>query len=161
MRVASSFSYRLLPAGNNTPQGPHSYRRDGYIVDWPDHETHPHYINDKLGKAFKSLQAAHREKAPAPNSQDVQVYPMIQGGQFDVREEEETIALLFEHLEGTNGSLLDLTSGYFNLYKPYQKLILEASNMERRVVAASPKVWHFIGVIDRTESRTGQRLLWF
>ena len=36
--------------------------------------------------------------------------------------------------------LLDLTSGYFSLYTPYQNLILNATNLDCRIVASSPKV---------------------
>lgn len=74
--------------------------------------------------------------------------PVIQAGQFDIKEEETTLRQLFEHLQfaykSLNSSsprpLLDLTSGYFGLYKPYQDLILATSNVDTRIVAASPKV---------------------
>jgi len=40
--------------------------------------------------------------------------------------------------------LVDLTSGYFGLYKPYQHLIL-ASDVDTRIVAASPRANGFFG----------------
>ena len=70
------------------------------------------------------------------------VIPVIQAGQFNIREEESVFQLLFRHLGKltTQRPILDLTSGYFSLYKPYQDLILQVPNLDCRIVAASPKV---------------------
>jgi len=35
--------------------------------------------------------------------------------------------------------LVDMTSGYFGLYEPYQQLLLKAANFDCRIVGASPK----------------------
>ena len=58
--------------------------------------------------------------------------------------------MLFHHLSehhnsdsGGNyqydGPLMDLTSGYFGLYKDYRDLVLR-SDLRTRIIAASPKV---------------------
>jgi CDP-diacylglycerol---glycerol-3-phosphate 3-phosphatidyltransferase len=79
---------------------------------------------------------------------DVLVFPVIQAGQFDVREEEQALTMLFSHLsqqdymttdDHYHGPLMDLTSGYFGLYKDYRDLVLQA-NLRCRIIAASPKV---------------------
>lgn len=72
------------------------------------------------------------------------VFPVIQGGQFNIREEEQCLSMLFDHLAKMPASAsfkpsMDLTSGYFGLYKPYQDLILKSS-INCRIIAASPKV---------------------
>lgn len=76
--------------------------------------------------------------------------PIIQGGQFSLREEERALSLLFQefprqsvqlsHQPGIySGPLIDLTSGYFGLYDDYCQLILQSS-VRCRIIAASPKV---------------------
>lgn len=77
---------------------------------------------------------------------DVLVMPVIQAGQFNVREEERCLDMLWKNLAESSsqfspygGPLVDLTSGYFGLYKPYQNLIID-SPVASRILAASPKV---------------------
>jgi hypothetical protein len=87
------------------------------------------------------------DAAPEPfDPQKVLMFPLIQAGQFNIRDEERALKLLFEHLNAVvdpsskNGRpLLDLTSGYFGLYKEYQNLILQSPNVDCRIVASSPK----------------------
>lgn len=74
------------------------------------------------------------------------IFPIIQAGQFGVREEERCLHTLFEHISAeTNPKetdarpLMDITSGYFGLYKPYQDLVLNAP-INTRIICASPKV---------------------
>jgi CDP-diacylglycerol--glycerol-3-phosphate 3-phosphatidyltransferase len=77
------------------------------------------------------------------DSTKVTLFPLIQAGQFNIRDEETTLKMLFEHLDAQSKGarpLLDLTSGYFGLYKEYRNLILRSSNVDCRIVAASPKV---------------------
>ena len=79
---------------------------------------------------------------------DVLIFPIIQAGQFGIREEERALSMLFSHLsqqhsrkddQHDDGPLMDLTSGYFGLYKDYRELVLQA-NLRCRILAASPKV---------------------
>lgn len=139
----SAFSYRLLPSDDPSfPLGPHSYRQEDYNVIWDQPDEHPHTINESFQAALSSFQTAARISGPHGFDENrVGIFPIIQGGQFNIREEESILNLLFDHLRGVQARpLLDLTSGYFNLYKPYQNLILRASNVTTRIVAASPKV---------------------
>jgi len=83
---------------------------------------------------------------------DVLVLPVIQAGQFNIREEEHCLDLLFSKLGNShqatspvyNGPLVDLTSGYFGLYKPYQELLIR-SPLACRVLVAGPKANGFYG----------------
>jgi CDP-diacylglycerol--glycerol-3-phosphate 3-phosphatidyltransferase len=81
---------------------------------------------------------------------EVLVFPIIQAGQFGVREEERVLSMLFhllsERHDGNkrrdghyDGPLLDLTSGYFGLYKDYRDSVLQ-SDLRCRIIAAGPKV---------------------
>ncbi|RDB28573.1 CDP-diacylglycerol--glycerol-3-phosphate 3-phosphatidyltransferase [Hypsizygus marmoreus] len=161
LRTISSFSYELLPSTSDL--GHHSYHHEGYVLHWPDPATHPHHIHRKAELALSSFQASHRtahelgNTAPlTPNSQseNVIVFPIIQAGLFNIREEENALSLLFRHLRPKPSStatptslshpLVDLTSGYFGLYQPYQEHIL-ASDAETRIVVASPKANGFYG----------------
>lgn len=55
------------------------------------------------------------------------------------------MSLLFEHLQHhlqespSSTPSIDLTSGYFGLYKAYQDLVLK-SNINCQIICASPKV---------------------
>ncbi|OBZ65702.1 CDP-diacylglycerol--glycerol-3-phosphate 3-phosphatidyltransferase [Grifola frondosa] len=131
LQAAATFSYSLLPSPT---------AQDEYTLNWPDAYTHPHQIEKKAKK--------HLEES------DVLVFPIIQAGQFNVREEERCLALLFDALSAQisnprntpnyDGPLMDFTSGYFALYKPYQDLILQ-SRVACRILSASPKANGFYG----------------
>ncbi|KAJ3985472.1 hypothetical protein F5890DRAFT_1459342 [Lentinula detonsa] len=183
LREISPFSYRLVPfdAVTRENHGPHlnshSQTRGDYALLWPDPETHPHHIGEKMYQALTSFQITNREKLDeeekdenldqcSSTSSDITIFPLIQAGQFQVREEERFFQLLFAYLKKaamraalpTVGSLpasvssivqkqpmMDMTSGYFNLYKPYQKLLLLHPQVGARIVAASPKANGFYG----------------
>jgi CDP-diacylglycerol--glycerol-3-phosphate 3-phosphatidyltransferase len=78
------------------------------------------------------------------NPSDVVIFPVIQAGQFNIREEEHTLSMLFDHLASREQRInkkpvMNLTSGYFGLSKQYQDLILK-SDVGCSIIAASPKV---------------------
>ncbi|KAG8691677.1 CDP-diacylglycerol--glycerol-3-phosphate 3-phosphatidyltransferase [Ceratobasidium sp. 395] len=73
--------------------------------------------------------------------------PMVQSGVLGIREEEQALDKLFDLMESGESlqdTLVDLTSGYFALYGPYQDRVL-ASNADYRIVAASPEANGFLG----------------
>ncbi|KAH8117096.1 CDP-diacylglycerol-glycerol-3-phosphate 3-phosphatidyltransferase [Phellopilus nigrolimitatus] len=126
-----------------------------YLLSWPTPSLHPEHIEKVAGKALRALQMqqtqsslANFEKGP-PNDNDVLIFPIIQAGQFGIREEEQSLNLLFKHLDihaKSNGGnpLVDLTSGYFGLYGPYQGFI-QQSQADCRVLCASPSANGFLG----------------
>lgn len=134
---------------------PHSCTRDGYILQWPDPDTHPHHLGVKAKNALVEFQSSRHaasliqlqaNEESFKSDQQILIFPIIQAGQFGIREEETTLQSLFRHVSASvkqgprKRPLFDLTSGYFSLYHPYQKLILGARNVDCRIVAASPKV---------------------
>ena len=155
LQAASTFSYSLLPS---------SAPSEDYVLHWPEATTHPHRIEAKAQQALTAFQSAQRRSFPAPfaratekgsteqadTDNDVVIFPVIQAGQFDIREEERALGLLFRELSAQqiprlaspsdyDGPLVDLTSGYFALYKPYQRAMID-SRLACRILAASPKV---------------------
>jgi CDP-diacylglycerol--glycerol-3-phosphate 3-phosphatidyltransferase len=74
-------------------------------------------------------------------------WPVVQAGVLGVKEEERALGKVFEAVKtghGKEGGAIevDLTSGYFGLYKAYKKAVIE-SPAPVRIIAASPKVsWH-------------------
>ena len=157
MNTVAKFSYKLLPNSTgdfSRVSSPHSYSLEDYTLSWPDSDTHPHHINKKAEKAFSQLQALYRRPLPrdnytTPRAGNTFIIPIIQAGQFNIREEESIFQLLFRHLGKltTQRPMMTLTSGYFSLYKPYQDLILKSPNLDCRIVAASPKVSFYYGTI--------------
>jgi CDP-diacylglycerol--glycerol-3-phosphate 3-phosphatidyltransferase len=155
MNTVANFSYQLLPnsaSDSSKVLSPHSYSREDYTLSWPDSDTHPHHINKKAEKSFSHLQKLYRQPLPRdtmPTAGNTFIIPIIQAGQFNIREEESIFQLLFRHLGKLTAQrpLMSLTSGYFSLYKPYQDLILQAPNLDCRIVAASPKVSFYYGTI--------------
>ena len=147
MQLVTPFSYKLLPSGSQSPDttsSVHSYTQDDYTLHWPEPDTHPHYFNSTAEAAFKSFQKRSRERqspSPSPKGKAALLFPVIQAGQFNIQEEETIFSKLFRFLSRDSGRpLLDLTSGYFSLYTPYQEHIVSAKNVDCRIVAASPKV---------------------
>ncbi|KAI0636588.1 hypothetical protein C8Q77DRAFT_1189038 [Trametes polyzona] len=154
LQAASTFSYNLLPSPGSS---------DDYVLQWPDAMTHPHRIEAKARQALDTFQRNQRLASPAHlhspaektvsydagGEHDVLVFPVIQAGQFDIREEERCLGLLFRELSAQqppqlphptqyDGPMVDLTSGYFALYRPYQQAVIN-SRLACRILAASPK----------------------
>ncbi|CAL1705492.1 unnamed protein product [Somion occarium] len=158
LQVSESFSYKLLASQDS---------KEKYQLAWPDSKTHPHHIERKAHNALTTLHNTYRlsstfrtSTAPDTSSQDggepdVLIFPIIQAGQFDIREEERVLSLLFDELPGGkcpsdskeipyNDPLIDLTTGYFGLYRPYRDLVL-GSQLACRIIASSPKANGFYG----------------
>lgn len=158
LEQAATFSFALLPS---TLDG------DRYILHWPHRDLHPYHFEKMAETTLKTFQETQRncalvKSAPLISSEsqdsdaDVLVMPIIQAGQFNIREEEQCLDMLFKHLAESSTPLsqyerplVDLTSGYFGLYKPYQDLIIDAP-VASRILAASPKVSQISSLLTRT-----------
>lgn len=160
LQTVAKFSFRLLPVSADHAISPFSIAKDSYLLSWPDSNTHPHDINEKARQALVAFQSSRQVASQIQlgtnddsfkSEQGILVFPVIQAGQFGIREEESILRLLFRSVNAAvkHGSrkrpLVDLTSGYFSLYQPYQKLILGSRNLDCRIVAASPKANGFFG----------------
>ena len=146
LKTASSFSYKLLPSSTPDDIGASP------ILHWPHPSIHPHHIESQAKDSLSSLQRNYnmksgdiQEKLQRENS--VVIFPVIQAGQFHIREEEECLRQLFYHLDPARSRdttsdfqpVLNLTSGYFGLSKLYKNLIIR-SHVPTGIICASPEV---------------------
>jgi CDP-diacylglycerol---glycerol-3-phosphate 3-phosphatidyltransferase len=169
LKTASSFSYKLLPSpipGNTQP-----------VLHWPhSSSSHPHHIESHAGLALFNFQRHYNAKSGniqerLQRENSVVIFPVIQAGQFNIREEEECLRQLFYHLEAVDSRrvtqsfhpLLSLTTGYFGLFKSYKDLILR-SHVPTHIICSSPKVHvYFLSSMTNNSSSSslGERFLWF
>ena len=121
-----------------------------YSLSWSTQTLHPERIENEAEKALRDFQVKQLQtsvanyKESVDISNDVLIFPIIQAGQFNIREEEGCVDSLFRHLNryaSVNNEIprIDFTSGYFSLSKNYQKLI-QHSPVDCRVLCASPSV---------------------
>ncbi|KAF5326651.1 hypothetical protein D9619_004742 [Psilocybe cf. subviscida] len=149
----SSFSYNLLPTQNSAETGHadnlYLYSSGSYTLTWPDSNSHPHQFHSLAQSTLSQFQNSYRDtttRDEPTNPSKALLIPVIQAGQFNIREEENVFHQLFRYLaRQASRSLLDLTSGYFSIYPPYQRLILNVPNVDCRIVAAAPKANGFYG----------------
>ncbi|KAH0827117.1 hypothetical protein J3R83DRAFT_4805 [Lanmaoa asiatica] len=132
LQLISSFSYNVFSSPG----------KDAPVIQWPDPSIQPWKIQSKVHTALSQFQASRLTSSPPTG--DTVLFPVIQGGQFNIREEERTLSILFDHLASHHSNraptpAITWTSGYFGLYKPYQDMILK-SPAACDVIAASPKV---------------------
>lgn len=143
-----------------------------YSLLWPDSDTHPQRTEKRAGEDLSRFQEgylglSHYSADDKNAEEDVLIFPIIQSGQFGIREEERCMASLFHHLNQFGGAtggrpLMDLTSGYFGLYKPYQELV-RTSTVDCRILAASPKVSLLVAIRYRVKlmlCASGEWILW-
>ena len=139
LREMEPFCFKLSP------------KDSGYALTWPTPSLHPQRIEEEAGRALQAFQdyqwnSSYEELDHSnPTSEsNVLIFPVIQAGQFGIREEERTLQLLFRHLNRQSRTaaskvLVDFTSGYFSLSEAYQRLV-QTSNADCRILCASPEV---------------------
>ncbi|KAJ7471402.1 hypothetical protein B0H11DRAFT_2039814 [Mycena galericulata] len=148
IQTVSGFSFILQPPSSAGPTSPHSVRGSEYSISWPTPDIHPHRIHNTAELALLRSPEQIPSTPKTFDPQKVTMFPLIQAGQFNIRDEETSLKILFEHLDAPTGGdrpLLDLTTGYFGLYKEYQDLILQSSNVDCRIVASAPRANGFYG----------------
>ncbi|KAH7343795.1 hypothetical protein B0J17DRAFT_643958 [Rhizoctonia solani] len=120
----------------------------GYTLDWPRRDSTQFTFGALAKKEIETFQAGARKESSMDNVNDqIVVLPMVQSGVLGIREEELCLQALFDLLDSgklSETTLVDVTSGYFALYDPYQDRAL-ASKASYRIVAASPSANGFLG----------------
>lgn len=132
MKLFSTVSYRLEPQTTES---------DSFTLQWSNPLVEFAGLGPVAKQAIEHLQASYRRR-PDFNETDTMVIPMIQAGYINVREEERCMASLFAYigqLQDAPASIIDMTSGYFALHRPYQQLLI-ASPAHSRIIAAGPRV---------------------
>lgn len=122
------------------------------LVAFQSQKKELHNLKGAIENDETVLQSFGAERGESTVEEDgdknVLLFPVIQAGQFGIFEEETTLGLLFQNLQHFSLStitasslrpLIDVTSGYFGLYKPYQDLILKSA-ADVNIFVASPKV---------------------
>lgn len=166
----TQFSYRLLPTntpaalpplllGSSSPsKAPSSTPSPApFSLVWPSSSpSSPKTFHAAANKALTTFQSHWVQKTFPPPSLpsstssselDTVIWPVIQVGYLDVREEEQAMSDIWEEVDllakegGSDAGmpLVDMTSGYFALSEGYKTAVLE-SKADVRIVAASPKV---------------------
>lgn len=137
--AVSTVSYRLVKA---------AMQSDAHVLEWPHRDVGPSNIHGKGRRALMQVNKWFMEHPDNErtifNDDSVTLFPIIQAGQFQIYDEEIFLALLFRHLSQDSSRMsVDLTSGYFGLYKSYQLGILR-SGSAYRIIAASPQVCSYL-----------------
>ncbi|KAG8791654.1 CDP-diacylglycerol--glycerol-3-phosphate 3-phosphatidyltransferase [Ceratobasidium sp. 428] len=139
LRVFSRYSCLLRPAPGTSL---------GYELWWPRQDSSVFNFADLARNDVMKLQKSMRVDTSSTDlAKQPILLPMVQSGVLDIREEEQALNKLFDLMESgesLQATLVDLTSGYFALYGPYQDRVL-ASNADYRIVAASPEANGFLG----------------
>ncbi|KAH9945777.1 CDP-diacylglycerol-glycerol-3-phosphate 3-phosphatidyltransferase [Epithele typhae] len=145
LQAASTFSYKLLPSPGISGE---------YTLHWPDTSTHPHRIEAKAQQALLEFQKVQREtstvrpvtateKASLDHEDDVMIFPIIQAGQFDIREEERCVSLIFQHLAAQQK--YTIPQRWLLLASQTVSAAVMNSHIACRILAASPKANGFYG----------------
>lgn len=82
-----------------------------------------------------------RSRDAAAAGADTWFWPVVQAGVLGLHEEESAMELVWDAIRETGGEDIevDLTSGYFGLYRAYKQAVIQ-SPAPVHIVAASPKV---------------------
>ncbi|GHJ87207.1 hypothetical protein NliqN6_3609 [Naganishia liquefaciens] len=160
-RLYSSYAYRLHPnpppsasphhlmplgRGVGKPGSPNSGQA---ALLWREPYIHPRAFATHANATISAFQRSWREMKRGKRIDiDTWIWPMIQGGVLSIQEEEKGLDKVLRaardmatsKAEGhaPHGVMVDLTSGYFGLYRKYKESLLQ-SQAPYRVVAASPE----------------------
>lgn len=120
---------------------------------WPVPSIHPRQFHQHALATLTAFQNAWKS-SNASRSRRVDVdtwfWPVIQAGVLGLKEEEAAMDLVWRAVNEISASPegldveVDLTSGYFGLYKAYKRAIIQ-SPAPVRVIAASPEANGFFG----------------
>ncbi|KAF8323407.1 hypothetical protein DL93DRAFT_2071139 [Clavulina sp. PMI_390] len=159
LSTLSHSSYRLVsPDGPNiglpvNPPFSQSPQDQAYRLEWCNDQAHPRGYQPEANKAINELQNStysSQASESRASDHDTVIYPLIQSGVLGVREEEMALSSLFDYLLSNapqaekDRTIVDLTSGYFALYEPYQLRAMR-EGLDWRILAASPKANGFYG----------------
>ncbi|KIR81704.1 CDP-diacylglycerol-glycerol-3-phosphate 3-phosphatidyltransferase [Cryptococcus gattii EJB2] len=122
---------------------------------WPSPSINPRKFSLHALATLTAFQNSWRASNTARSRRvdvDTWFWPVLQAGVLGIKEEERAMAEVWkavkESHEGEQDESrkveVDLTSGYFGLYKKYKQLIVE-SPAAVRIIAASPKANGFYG----------------
>ncbi|XP_022313163.2 CDP-diacylglycerol--glycerol-3-phosphate 3-phosphatidyltransferase, mitochondrial-like isoform X1 [Crassostrea virginica] len=119
----------------------------------PQWEIHPYQGNNKdfktaagrsVSEYVRSVTNEQADKQTKKESKsDTYVYPLLQMALFGIHTEEDFVKQLFR--SASEGVKISLATGYFNLTKHYQNIIVQESLANFNLLIASPQVNGFYG----------------
>lgn len=145
LETIASHSFSLLPDGGTSPPGsapadPLSSRRAAR--DYRDclHDAVAPFVRPQSNESGDESRDLLQTRSPEQldgSKPDTVVFPLLQMGYYDIRQEEAATRLLLEQVK--EGEEVCLASGYFNLPRQYIGALLQADG-GFNVLAASPQV---------------------
>jgi CDP-diacylglycerol--glycerol-3-phosphate 3-phosphatidyltransferase len=117
---------------------------------WPTPSVHPRAFSAHAHATLSAFQNSWRASNASRLRRidvDTWFWPVIQAGVLGIKEEEAALGKVWSAVAEVYGGKeeervgVDLTSGYFGLYKAYKRAVID-SPAPVRVIAASPKVSH-------------------
>lgn len=118
---------------------------------WREPSIHPRAFAAHAKATLTAFQRSWREmKRGRRIDIDTWIWPMVQAGVLGIQEEEQGVDKVLRAArdmedawrarQGQGGRVMvDLTSGYFGLYKKYKEAVLD-SHAAYKIIAASPEV---------------------
>jgi CDP-diacylglycerol--glycerol-3-phosphate 3-phosphatidyltransferase len=114
---------------------------------WRENSLDPRGFQSHAQATLRAFQQAWRAsnavraRDSAAAGADTWFWPVVQAGVLGLREEERAMGLVWDAVRDSGGEdvKVDLTSGYFGLYKAYKRAVIE-SPASVDIIAASPKV---------------------
>lgn len=154
-RLFTHYSYLLSPSPSPSvsrhhlvplPCPPGSPSTPAALI-WPVPSIHPRQFSQHALATLSAFQNSWRASNAARLRRvdvDTWFWPVIQAGVLGIKEEEAAMDKVWRAVRESHGDNaapveVDLTSGYFGLYKAYKRAVIE-SPAPVRVIAASPKV---------------------
>ncbi|WVW82198.1 hypothetical protein I302_104204 [Kwoniella bestiolae CBS 10118] len=140
-----------LPNPTSSPSSSNASRAS---LIWPSASIHPRRFSTHALATLTAFQNSWKS-SNANRSRRVDIdtwfWPVIQSGVLGLKEEERNLVKVWNAIQKSYESdeegskvRVDLTSGYFGLYKEYKRLVLD-SPASTGVIAASPKANGFYG----------------
>ena len=167
-RLFTHYSYSLTPSPPITAAkhnvvplpSPAGAAATTAALTWPVQSIHPRGFSQHALATLTAFQNSWKASNTARLRRvdiDTWFWPVLQAGVLGLKEEEVAMARVWqainESYEDESGKPVgvDLTSGYFGLYKEYKKAIIK-STAPVRVIAASPKVGRKGSVLNRFDT---------
>lgn len=106
-----------------------------------DHKDFKEAAGKTVSKYIKSVTDDQADRQTKKKIKfDTYVYPLLQMALFGVHTEEMFVKQLFRSASDDSGPKISLATGYFNLTKQYQNIIVLESLANFNLLIASPQV---------------------
>jgi CDP-diacylglycerol--glycerol-3-phosphate 3-phosphatidyltransferase len=135
----SAHSYSVKPGMSMNPE-----LGFDHLASTRNAQKYRKILSDKISKtlAIENSDNCSADGSDMGKGCDTAVFPLLQMGQYGIRQEEEVTTRLLEGVK--REERLCLASGYFNLPPQYTRALLQAAG-DISILAASPQAFGFFG----------------